>query len=182
MILPKVYIPSPHSTWGSLRAIGGHSHEEENMMSEPADSGLGPQRGYEPAYKEDDTADQECSMMWDLAHSSQDSMKWSDSSQSTMSSHSSYSSGILPGIDPSDEVKSKEIQVEIWSKLADAAIRTIIGGSSTTRSDGVKLASDSDGPKLAEIAPALFSPFYAVVSINFDPSDTITSWPKLTKV
>lgn len=148
-------------------------------MSEPADSGTGPQRRYEPAYKEDDAADQECSMMWDLAHSSQDSMIWS---QSTVSSHSSYSSGILPGVDPSDEVKSKEIQVEIWSKLADAAIRTIIGGSSTMRSDGVKLASDSDGPKLAEIAPALFSPFYAVVSINFDPSDTITSWPKLTKV
>lgn len=108
-------------------------------------------------------------------------MIWSDSSQSTLSSYSSYSCGILQGVDPSDRVQSKELQVELWSKLADAALRTIIGGSYTMRTDGIKLSSDSGGPKLAEIAPALFSPFYAVVSTNFKTSDAKTSWPNLIK-
>lgn len=108
-------------------------------------------------------------------------MIWSDSSQSTSSSHSSYSCGILQGVDPSDRVQSKEIQVKLWPKLADAALRTIIGGSSTMRTDGVKLSSDSGGPKLAEIAPALFSPFYAVVSTNFETFDAKPCWPNLMK-
>jgi len=149
-------------------------------MSEPIS--LEPQGRYEPAYKDGETVDQECSTIWDLAQSSQDSMRWSDSSQNPLSSHSSYPSGILQEVDPSDEIASKEIGVEHWSKLADAALRTIIGGSSTMRTDGVKLSSDSGGLKLAEIAPALFSPSYAAVSAIFETSDTTRSWPNLTKL
>lgn len=99
-------------------------------------------------------------------------MTCSDSSQSAATSLSSYSSGTLQEMESSDEIKSQEMQVKAWSKMADAALRTMIGGSSTLRTDGVKLSSDSGGPKLAEIAPALFSPFYAEVSVHFETSDT----------
>jgi len=136
-------------------------------MSESPGSGLGPQRRYVPTYEDDETADQQCSSMWDMAQSSQDSMIWSDSSQNTVSSHSSLASDRLQRAGPSDKLVGKEIQLQHWSKLADAALRTTIGGSSTVRTDGVRLSSDSGGTKLAEIAPSIFSPFYAAVGAHF---------------
>lgn len=152
------------------------------VTSEPAGICLGRLRRCEPACEDDDITDQECNTIWDVAHSSQDCMTGSDSSQNTATSLSSYSSGILQEVESSDKIKSQEMQVEAWSKMADAALRTMMGGSSTMRTDGVKLSSDSGGPKLADIAPAIFSPIYAEVSMHFGTSDSKTSWSSLTKV
>ena len=140
-----------------------HSHDVEHF-----DSGLIYQnlrhQGLRPRLLVDDEpADQECSSTWEFAHSSQDSMTWSDSSQNTFSSYSSYSGNIVHGVKTSEPVKGTATRLEHCSNLVDAALRTMIGGGATIATQGIRLSSDSGGPKIAEIAPALFSPDYSAV-------------------
>lgn len=114
---------------------------------------------------EDDRSD----WMLDVAESSQDSVIWSHDSQQTLSSISSFSGDASQ---PNDTTMTagtpgKSCKLEDLSRLADVALRTITGGAATLTTAGIVLSDDSGGPKLAEIAPAVFSPGYAAVTPSF---------------
>ena len=102
--------------------------------------------------------------MYEAAHSSQNSILWSDGSQRSISSHSSWLSNAVQNSNSPTIIDSEASCLNHLSKLADAALRTMIGGEgATVATKGITLFSYSEGPKLAEIAPALFSPDYTMV-------------------
>ena len=118
--------------------------------------------------------------MYDAAHSSQNSILWSNSSQRIISSHSSWISNAVQNIDSPTTIESEASCLNHLSRLADAALRTMIGGDgATVATKGIRLFGYSEGPKLAEIAPALFSPDYAMVRTKLHISNASMFLPRV---
>ena len=70
---------------------------------------------------------------------------------------------IAKASDNNDAEKSHKItdlDIQHFLELADAALRTLICANPSRIAPGVRLLTDSTGPKLAEISPTLFSQGY----------------------
>ena len=163
--------PTPTSHSKPIKTSDNKQANPQSYLSDNLDRispKLGSQRprytgNHQCSLDNDELADYECNSLWETAESSQDSMSRFDSSQNTLSSQSSCFNLTRHGADFSKRPQFESPQEEHVSMLVDIAIRTLIGGSATQATPLIKLLSDSGGPKLAEVAPALFSPDYSTV-------------------
>lgn len=107
-------------------------------------------------------------IMLDADSSSQESMVFSDCSQISNSSCSSNTSSppVLEGNTTETVVENRSVVLGDWAKLIDSSFRRMICGERAAAAQGVRLTKDSRGPKLADVAPALFCPDYLSVSLT----------------
>ena len=105
--------------------------------------------------------------MLDADSSSQESMVFSDCSQVAESSCSSAKSS--PAVlenNATEHVENNGVMLGDCAKLIDSSFRRILCGERGPAAQGVRATKDSKGPKLADIAPALFRPDYLSVSLT----------------